>query len=201
MRLVLATNNQNKAREIKSIINNPKFEVFTLADLGVDSDPEETGKTFLENAWIKAESALSALKEKGIVGYCVAADDSGLCVDALGGAPGIYSARYAEDEGESGNYKANNKKLLRELKKVPVEERTAHFETAAVMFDENMNKKSAVGQVFGHIAKKPAGHNGFGYDPLFVPEGIALTMAQLSSQEKDEISHRALAFRKLLLEN
>lgn len=197
MKVLLATNNQNKAREIRNIVAGKDIEIFTLAELNLISDPEETGATFLENATLKAESALAEMKEKGFSGYAVAADDSGLCVDALGGGPGVYSARYAEVNGQPCTYKDNNKKLLRELKNVPTAERTAHFETVAVLLNEDGSRTEATGQLFGTIGKHERGKNGFGYDPIFIPEGTAITLAELSAEEKDEISHRAQAFHKL----
>lgn len=197
MKVLLATNNQNKAREIRNIVAGKDIEIFTLSDLNLTSDPEETGQTFAENATIKAESALAEIKDKGFAGYAVAADDSGLCVDALDGGPGVYSARYAEVNGKPCTYKDNNKKLLKALKKIPVPERTAHFETVAVLINEDGTRTEAVGQLFGTIGKHERGHNGFGYDPIFIPEGTAITLAELSAEEKDEISHRGQAFRKL----
>ncbi|MDO5426260.1 MAG: RdgB/HAM1 family non-canonical purine NTP pyrophosphatase [Coriobacteriia bacterium] len=197
MKVLLATNNQNKAREIRNIVAGKDIEIFTLSDLNLASDPEETGQTFAENATIKAEAALAEMKEKGFAGYAVAADDSGLCVDALEGGPGVYSARYAEVNGKPCTYKDNNKKLLKALKKIPMPERTAHFETVAVLINEDGTRTEAVGQLFGTIGKHERGHNGFGYDPIFIPEGTAITLAELSAEEKDEISHRGQAFRKL----
>lgn len=197
MKVLLATNNQNKAREIRNIVAGRDIEIYTLSDLNLASDPEETGQTFAENATIKAEAALAEMKEKGFAGYAVVADDSGLCVDALDGGPGVYSARYAEVDGKPCTYKDNNKKLLKALKKIPMPERTAHFETVAVLINEDGTRIEAVGQLFGTIGKHERGHNGFGYDPIFIPEGTAITLAELSAEEKDEISHRGQAFRKL----
>lgn len=197
MKVLLATNNQNKAREIRNIVAGRDIEIYTLSDLNLASDPEETGQTFAENATIKAEAALAEMKEKGFAGYAVAADDSGLCVDALDGGPGVYSARYAEVNGKPCTYKDNNKKLLKALKKIPMPERTAHFETVAVLINEDGTRTEAIGQLFGTIGKHERGHNGFGYDPIFIPEGTAITLAELSAEEKDEISHRGQAFRKL----
>ena len=196
-KVVLATNNQNKAREIRNIVAGKDIEIYTLADLNLISDPEETGSTFIENAAIKAESALAELKEKGFAGYAVAADDSGLCVDALDGGPGVYSARYAEINGQPCTYKDNNKKLLKALKKIPKPERTAHYETAAILINEDGTRTEAIGQLFGTIGTHEKGTNGFGYDPIFYPEGAAITLAQFTAEEKDEISHRGQAFRKL----
>lgn len=197
MKVILATNNDNKAREVRAILKDYDVEISTLSDLGLDSDPDETGETFLENASIKAESALAAAKNKQLEGFAIAADDSGLCVDALQGGPGVYSARYAREPGKTCTYKDNNKKLLKELKRVPKSERTAHFETVAVLIMPDGTRKSAVGRLEGVIGKKSVGHNGFGYDPIFYPEGAGITLAQLTAEEKDAISHRALAFKNL----
>lgn len=199
MKVILATNNENKAREIRNIVAGKEIEIYTLADMGFHSDPAETGKTFLENATIKAEAALAEMKEKGFTGFAIAADDSGLCVDALDGGPGVYSARYAQVNGQPCTYKDNNKKLLKALKKIPTAERTAHFETVAVLINEDGTRTEAVGQLFGIIGKRERGHNGFGYDPIFIPEGSAITLAEFSAQEKDEISHRSQAFRSLFI--
>ena len=111
MKVILATNNDNKAREIRAILKGSDIELHTLSEMGLESDPDETGETFLENATLKAQSALKAVKEKHLEGFAIAADDSGLCVDALGGGPGVYSARYARVPGKTCTYKDNNKKL------------------------------------------------------------------------------------------
>lgn len=197
MKVILATNNQNKAREIREIIGQRDVEIFTLSDLGIDSDPEETGKTFLDNATIKVKSAQKAICEAGLEGYAIAADDSGLCVDALDGGPGVYSARYAEVNGRPCTYADNNKKLLDALKDVPEENRGAHFETVAVLINVDGSVVEQVGKLEGKIGFQEIGTNGFGYDPIFYPNGINKTLAELTADEKDAISHRGQAFRKL----
>ena len=197
MKVILATNNANKAREIREIVSDKDIEIFTLADLNLDSDPEETGSTFLENATLKAESALDVAHATGLRDYAIAADDSGLCVDALDGAPGIYSARYAEVDGQPCTYADNNKKLLSTLENVEDENRGAHFETVAVLILPDGSKIEKTGILEGKIGTSEIGTNGFGYDPIFYPRGMDKTLAQLSAQEKDAISHRGQAFRKL----
>ena len=197
MKVILATNNANKAREIREIVSGKDIEIFTLADLNLDSDPEETGSTFLENATLKAESALDVAHATGLIDYAIAADDSGLCVDALDGAPGVYSARYAEVDGQPCTYADNNKKLLSALENVEDENRGAHFETVAVLIMPDGSKIEKTGILEGKIGREEIGTNGFGYDPIFYPKGMDKTLAQLSAQEKDAISHRGQAFRKL----
>lgn len=205
MRVVIATNNQNKVREIKQIVNQDSIEFFSLADLNLDSDPEETGSTFLENATIKAESALEALKKAGLKDYVIVADDSGLCVDALDGAPGVYSARFAQVEGQECSYSDNNKKLLEVLKDIDDQKRNAHFETVALMIMPDGKRSHFCGRFDGKIAKAESGTNGFGYDPIFIPEidcnghpnSSNMTLAEFSPSQKTEVSHRSKAFRGL----
>lgn len=198
MKVILATNNQNKAHEIRDIVNNTEIEFFTLADLNLNSDPEETGQTFLENAMIKAKSAKAAADNAGLEGYAIAADDSGLCVDALDGGPGVYSARYAEVNGQRCTYADNNKKLIEALKDVDENNRGAHFQTTAVLINVDGTVKEANGICEGKIGHVEIGSNGFGYDPIFYPnEFSGKTFAEISSEEKDSISHRARAFQKL----
>ena len=199
MKVLLATNNKNKAREIREIINRDDVEIFTLADLNLNSDPEETGTTFLENATLKAESARAAATDAGICDYYIVADDSGLCVDALDGGPGVYSARYAEVNGQRCTYADNNRKMLDALKDVEDADRGAHFETSAVMIKPDGTLIEATGKLHGKIGTQEIGENGFGYDPIFYPEGMDKTLAELSAEEKDAISHRGQAFRNLFL--
>lgn len=198
MKVILATNNQNKAKEIRDIVNNSEIEFFALADLNLNSDPEETGQTFLENAMIKAKSAKAAADNAGLEGYAIAADDSGLCVDALDGGPGVYSARYAEVNGQRCTYADNNKKLIDALKDVDENNRGAHFQTTAVLINVDGTVKESNGICKGKIGHAEIGSNGFGYDPIFYPnEFPGKTFAEISSAEKDSISHRARAFQKL----
>lgn len=184
--LTLASRNRHKAEEIAAILP-PHFTVKTLADYPELPEIEETGTTFAANAALKA-CGISAL----IPGW-VLADDSGLCVDALDGAPGVYSARYA---GEHGNDAANNAKLLADLAALPADTtRTARFMCAMCLAEQGSIKTEVCGKVEGSIAHAPAGANGFGYDPLFIPCGYDCTMAELAAEVKNEISHRADALR------
>ncbi|MCL2300861.1 MAG: RdgB/HAM1 family non-canonical purine NTP pyrophosphatase [Firmicutes bacterium] len=185
MKLVLATHNQKKRAELARI----------LAPLGHDltdtplSDVEETGLTFEENARLKA---VSGCRESGLP--CVG-DDSGLCVDSLSGAPGVYSARFA---GEHGNDRANIAKLLDMLKDVPEEARAARFVCAVCCVFPDGQEITLRGACEGRIAFEPAGAGGFGYDPVFLPaEAPGLTMAQLSPEIKDKLSHRGRALALL----
>lgn len=168
MQVIIATNNQDKLTEIQDIFNIEGWDFYTLADLHLDSDPEENGSTFLENAKIKAEAARIVADENGYKDYAVVADDSGLCVDALGGRPGVHSARYAtEGEVEHATYSDNNDKLLFELKDVDDKNRGAHFETAAVFIYPCGKSVEAIGKCEGKIGYEIVGENGFGFDPLF----------------------------------
>ncbi len=187
--LTIATRNAHKAQEIAAILP-PHFTVRTLADYPTLPDVEETGTTFAENAALKACGISAALP--GLV----LADDSGLCVDALEGAPGVYSARYA---GEHGNDAANNAKLLADLAALPADTaKTARFMCAMCLAEGGSVKAEFIGKVEGSITATPAGEHGFGYDPLFVPHGYSCTMAQLPAEEKNRISHRADALQQFL---
>lgn len=188
--IVIATNNAHKVEEIETALDFPGWEFKSLRDAGLQSDPEETGTTFLENARIKARAA------HALSGTAVLADDSGLIVDALDGAPGVYSSRYS---GEDGYDAANNAKLLSELEGVPDEKRTARFASVLVFIDEDGTETSAEGFVEGRIGHELVGDNGFGYDPLFLPEvfGGTTTMAQVTQDQKNAVSHRGNALRAL----
>lgn len=188
--VVIATNNAHKVEEIETALDFEGWEFKSLKDAGVTSDPEETGTTFLENARIKAQAA------HALSGTAVLADDSGLIVDALDGAPGVYSSRYS---GEDGNDEANNAKLLRELEGVPYEKRTARFASVLAFIDEDGTETVAEGFVEGHIGFEKRGGHGFGYDPLFFPDEYKgeTTMAELTQDQKNAISHRGNALREL----
>ncbi len=191
MRIVLATNNQHKADEISHVLGMDGLEFVTLNEAGIDSNPVEDGDTFEENARIKAQSARSLAGS-----IAVMADDSGLEVDALGGAPGVYSSRFA---GDDGNDSANNALLLERLKDVPDDKRTARFVCTLVFIDENGKELVSRGTVEGRIGHELRGEEGFGYDPLFFPDeyGGKLTFAEVAQSEKNKISHRACALRKM----
>ena len=187
MKIIAATANKGKAAEIEKIFGTLGFDVITMREAGIDSDPEENGKTFLENALIKARAAHELASDAYII-----ADDSGLCVDALDGAPGIYSARYA-GEGATDADKIN--KLLGELD--GKENRGAHFETAIALITPDGEEITAHGEVHGHILTVPEGENGFGYDPVFFCDEIGKTFANASADEKNAVSHRGRALREL----
>jgi len=184
IKIILATSNPHKLEEINAI-NKNKNIVFDVVK--GDFDPDETGKNFEENATIKAQEAARITKE-----YCLA-DDSGLCIDALEGAPGIFSARYASTPAERIN------RVLKEMFGVPYDYRTAHFECCMVLVDTEGNViHKETGRVFGYIDDRPKGKNGFGYDPIFLLPEYDKTMAELSEDEKNKISHRANALNPML---
>lgn len=186
--LVIATNNAGKAREYREMLAPFGVTVKTLADFprfAID----ECGTSFEENALIKARTAMAKLD------LPVLADDSGLVVDALNGAPGVHSARYAGDHDDA----ANNAKLLRELTGVPATQRTAHFHTTIVALKPDGAKLETSGRVEGQILTQPRGQNGFGYDPLFMPKEFpGRSMAELTPAEKNQISHRGRALRAFM---
>lgn len=188
MKFVIATHNKKKCEEMSRILSPLGVEVYTAEMLGIElTDAEETGKTFAENAKIKA---LSGCKESG---YPCIADDSGLCVDALDGAPGIYSARYS---GEHGNDEENIKKLLFSLKDVPDEKRTAHFTCAVCVCFPDGREINLEGRCEGKIGYEKHGDGGFGYDPVFMIDDRSF--AEFSKEEKDAVSHRGNALRELV---
>lgn len=186
--LVIATKNQGKAREYREMFAPYNIDIKTLADFSTPIKINENGSTFLENATIKAQTVMAKL------GVPVMADDSGLVVDALNGAPGVHSARYAGDHDDQ----ANNKKLLRELAGVPTMKRTAHFHTTIVALKPDGAKLVANGRVDGRILTSPRGNNGFGYDPLFYVEKFDCSMAELTAEQKNSISHRGQALEEFL---
>ena len=195
--IVVATGNLHKLVEIREILSPrmPGMQFVPIADLGDFADPAEDGETFHDNALIKAQAAL---EETGM-NFAIA-DDSGLCVDELRGAPGVYSARWA---GVHGDDEANNAKLLRELDGVPDEHRHARFHSTVVMLyrkkhEEQPELIEGSGDCLGIIGHEPRGKRGFGYDPLFFPvKTPGKTMAELSLDEKNEISHRRRALDDL----
>lgn len=187
MKILIATHNKHKLSEMARILEPMGYEVVTDTDLGFAlTEAEENGSTFLENARIKAESGC---KESGLP--CIA-DDSGLCVDALNGEPGVFSARYS---GEHGDDRANNEKLLFNLKDVTDEKRTARFVCAICVFFPDGSEITAEGVCEGKIGFEYRGNNGFGYDPLFMVGDRSF--AELSAEQKDAVSHRGNALKKL----
>lgn len=191
-KILIATKNPGKAREYRKIFEPKGFEVTTLLDLDTDQIPEidETGNSFTENALIKANALMN------VTHTTVLADDSGLCVDALNGAPGIYSARYAGDHDDI----ANRKKLLKELKGVSENERTAHFHTSIVVVYPDKVPLEVSGEAFGRILDHETGNNGFGYDPLFYSDDLKKSFAEVSVDQKNQVSHRGKAVKKLMAE-
>ncbi len=183
-KLLIATNNQGKVREIKKILNGVYCEILSLKDAGIDVEVVEDGNSFYENARKKAIT-ISALVDCDVL-----ADDSGLCVDALNGAPGIYSARFA---GENATDEDNNNRLIDMIKKVPKEKRQAKFVCSMVMARAGREMMHVEGEVYGAILTKPRGKGGFGYDPLFYVERYLKTFGELDADIKNNISHRARA--------
>ena len=193
-RLVLASNNFKKIKELKEILSELDFEVYSLNDMGINIEVEEDGVTFEENAVKKAVEIHQYLKDKGENSFYVLSDDSGLEVDYLNGAPGIYSARYA---GEHGNDYANNIKLLEEMKMAKNDERSAKFVCVLALVDEEGNTKTIRGEVNGFIIEELKTEGGFGYDPLFYYPGFNKTFGEAAAEEKNSISHRGEAMKKL----
>ncbi len=189
MDIVLATTNRKKIEEMKKIFNvmGTDARIYTLDDFPSYGEVLEDGDTFEANALKKA------VYIAGNTGMTAVADDSGLEVDALGGAPGIFSARYA---GENADDRSNLEKLLREMEHVPDKKRTARFVCCIAMASAE-EVKTFMGHVAGHIGKEPRGENGFGYDPVFYPEGHKRTFAEMDDKEKNAMSHRGRALREL----
>lgn len=188
-KLIVASNNQKKIKEIKHILSKYQIEVVSLKEAGIDVDVIEDGDTFLENAYKKASEIHDIVKD-----YMVLADDSGLMVESLGGAPGVYSARFA---GEHGNDKKNNEKLLSLLKDKNDIERKAKFVCAMVLIKDKNNVIKVQGEIEGIITTEEKGTDGFGYDPLFYIPKFHMTFAEMNSELKNSISHRAIALKKL----
>lgn len=189
MKLILASNNAHKLVEIKAILGGLFEEILSLQEAGIDHETVEDGATFMENAEKKARE-IAALS-----GCCALADDSGICVDALDGAPGIHSARFC---GRHGDDEANNRLLLEKLRDVPDERRGAHYTCAMVLARPDGSCVRAEDYFYGVVAHAPAGENGFGYDPLFYLPQYGCTAAQLTPQQKNAVSHRAKALQQLL---
>lgn len=185
MKLLIASNNQHKIDEIKQIFGNKFEQILSLSEAGIVCDPEENGKTFLDNALIKVR-AVAKLTDMPVLG-----DDTGLCVDALNGAPGVHSARFA---GDHDNAK-NRAKLLYELQDET--NRKAHFSTAVALLYPDGRLVTAEGRVDGEILHTEVGANGFGYDSLFYCNEIGKTFAEATAEEKNAVSHRGRALKKL----
>lgn len=189
MKLIIASNNAHKLTEIKAILGGMFDEILSLREAGIEHETIEDGSSFMENAEKKAREIAE------LSGCCALADDSGICVDALGGAPGIFSARFS---GVHGDDKANNRLLLERLE--TADTRAAHYTCAIALVRPDGSCVRAEGHMQGVIAHEEAGENGFGYDPLFFLPQYGLTAAQISPEEKNRISHRAQALHQLLAE-
>lgn len=189
MKLIIASNNEGKIREYKSLLEAVGYdEVLSLKDAHLECDPEETGETFEENAAIKARALYK------LCGCAVLADDSGLIVDALDGQPGVYSARWLGLDNDEDK----NNEILRRLEGVRRSERSARFVCAIHFIRENGEEITARGVCEGRIACQPQGEDGFGYDPIFLYSDGKLSFAQMSADEKNNVSHRGLALKDLL---
>ena len=188
MKVVLASKNKHKLKEISKITEKFQMELVLESELGVDIDVEETGSTFEENSRLKAEAVMKA------TGLPALADDSGIAVDALGGQPGIYSARYGFDESldDWGRLLL----LLKNMEQVPDGQRQGKFVCVITMVTPDGQTIQARGEAHGEILRAPAGENGFGYDPIFYYPPLGKTFASLSPEEKNRVSHRAMALEK-----
>ena len=189
MKLLIASNNAHKVREIKEILAGSFDEMVTMREAGLDIDVVEDGKTFRENA---VKKATEILEKSGF--DATLADDTGLCVDALGGAPGVYSARYA---GEGHDTAANNALLMENMKDVPDEERTCRFTCCVALARKGLPVLAVEGKAEGILLRAPAGENGFGYDPYFYYPPLHKSFAELTSEEKNSVSHRRAALDAL----
>ena len=187
MKLILASNNGHKLTEIKAILGSEFDEILSMREAGIEHETVEDGSSFMENAEKKAREIME------ISGCCALADDSGICVDALDGAPGIFSARFS---GVHGDDKANNRLLVEKLS--GCDNRGAHYTCAIVLARPDGTVLRAEGYLYGQIGYEEVGTNGFGYDPLFILPEYGCTAAQLSPEEKNRISHRANALHALL---
>lgn len=187
-KIIFATSNEGKMKEIRMILNDIPYEILSLKDAGIKVDIEENGTTFEENAILKAKTIMELTNE------IVLADDSGLEVDAMGGQPGIYSARFL---GEDTSYEVKNNYILNELKNVPDEKRTARFVCAIACAFPDGRCKTVRGTIEGKIGYKIAGTNGFGYDPIFFVPEYNCTTAELTPEQKNLISHRAKALNAM----
>ncbi len=187
MKLVLASKNPNKLREMQVILSQIGAEAVLEGDLGVDIDVEETGKTFEENSFLKAQAVMQA------TGMPAIADDSGVMVDALDGAPGVYSARYGGEACK--NDQERNELLLKNMAQVPDVQRTARFVSVITCVFPDGCCVTARGECEGEILREEIGDGGFGYDPLFYIPSEGMTMAQLTPERKNQISHRANALK------
>ena len=190
MKLIIASNNNHKIYEIKKILSGKFEEILSLREAGVSHETVEDGSTFMENSLKKAREITE------ITGCAALADDSGICAHALDGAPGIYSARFAGEYKGQESDDANNALLLKKLS--DKSDKTAHYTCAMALVYPDGREVTAEGYMYGSIITTPRGNKGFGYDPIFVPDGETRTVAEMSDEEKNSISHRANALKLLL---
>jgi XTP/dITP diphosphohydrolase len=188
MKILLATNNKHKVEEIKKILDNDSLILFTLKDLNINIDVEEDKDTLEGNALKKAEEIFRISKIPTL------ADDTGLFVDALNGEPGVYSSRYS---GKDATYESNCKLLLRNLQYIHSSRRKAYFKTVVCYYISENEHHFFEGVMYGKIISENRGNNGFGYDPIFIPDGFDRTYAEMTDEEKNSISHRGRAFEKV----
>lgn len=195
MRIIFASGNKHKLEEVKLILDKYSDSIISIKDLDIDIDPEETGNTFEENAKIKALATYNALKEKCLLkdDDIIIADDTGLCIDYFDGAPGIYSARFM---GHDTSQIEKNKKIIDEMKNVKDSDRKARFICNICMIKTPLQINSFEGIFEGSIAKEIKGNEGFGYDPIFIPNGQKFSVAMLGEVFKSKNSHRARALQK-----
>ncbi len=187
-RLIFATGNEGKMKEVREILADTGYEILSMKEAGIDLDIVEDGTTFEENAMIKAQAVME------VCGELTLADDSGLEIDAFGGEPGIYSARYL---GENTSYIEKNQVILDRMKDIPEEKRSARFVCAIAAVFPNGQTRTTRGTMEGIIGYEVKGRNGFGYDPIFYLPKLGKYSAQLSSEEKNQLSHRGEALRKM----
>ena len=193
-RLVIASNNEGKIKEIKRVLASLPVEVLSLKDMGLDIEVEEDGLTFEDNAKKKSVEIYKELIKRNDSNFIVMSDDSGLEVDYLDGEPGVFSARYA---GEHGNDKKNNEKLLLNLAGVSDDNRKARFVCQLALINEKNEYRTVRGTVDGYILEEEKGNGGFGYDPLFFYKPLNKSFGELTMEEKNEISHRGVALQKV----
>ena len=190
MKLISASNNKHKIKEIKAILGGSFEEIVSISEAGISHETVEDGKTFMENARKKAREIAE------ISGFAALADDSGICAHALDGAPGIYSARFAGENGGHGDDEANNDLLLAKLEDKA--DRGAHYTCAMAIAYPDGREVLSEGYMYGTITKERHGTGGFGYDPIFMPEGYSVTVGEITDEEKNKISHRSKALAGIL---
>ena len=190
MKLIIASNNKHKIKEIKAILGGSFEEIVSISEAGISHETVEDGKTFMENARKKAREIAE------ISGFAALADDSGICAHALDGAPGIYSARFAGENGGHGDDEANNDLLLEKL--ADKEDRGAHYTCAMAIAYPDGREVLSEGYMYGTITKERHGTGGFGYDPIFMPEGYSVTVGEITDEKKNKISHRSKALAGIL---